>query len=127
MGGVVAGWGSLVRVEYSSGESYDQGSFPSTAGVILVGRWSRVYPLLAGIWSPLHLAASNAGEWVQLSDLQIPLAISVAVAAAFWIIAALLTRDPISDRSSPSSACWRSSGRVSVLGLCHEPTGAEGP
>jgi hypothetical protein len=59
-----------------------------------VPRWFRVYPFLACIWSPLHLAASNAGEWVQLSDLGKPLTISVVATVIAWIVAALLTRDP---------------------------------
>ena len=56
--------------------------------------WLRSYPVMAALCPVVHLAAANAREWVQLSDLTMPLAVSVAVAVASWLGAALLTRDP---------------------------------
>lgn len=80
-------------------------------------RWARVYPLLACIWSPLALAASNAGEWVQFSDLQRPLVISVAVTATLWIVAAPLTRNPDKRSFLAFLGVLAFIGGGSVLGL----------
>jgi hypothetical protein len=66
--------------------------FPSSGPPLQ--RCFRAYPLLAAIWSPLFLAASNASEWIRVRDLVWPVAISVAAAAVAWLIAALLTSDP---------------------------------
>jgi hypothetical protein len=57
-------------------------------------RWSRIYPLLIGVYSVLHLAASNPWEWLNLSELVVPLATMLVVTALAWLGAAALARDP---------------------------------
>jgi hypothetical protein len=59
-----------------------------------LARLARIYPLLASVYPVFHLAASNAGEWVQPSDIAKPLMISAGVTAFLWLVGARLTQDP---------------------------------
>jgi hypothetical protein len=54
----------------------------------------RLYPFGLAIYPVFHLAAANAGEWIQLSDLLVPLGASLAATAVAWLAAATLTHDP---------------------------------
>lgn len=55
--------------------------------------WTRTYPLLTGIYPILHLAAANAGEWVETTDLVAPLITATVVAGLTWTMSAVVSAD----------------------------------
>lgn len=56
--------------------------------------WGLLYPIVLAAYPVLHLAAANAGEWIEIGDVLLPLGVTMAVALLAFLWSALLTRDP---------------------------------